>query len=57
MGNDFLSNWFTFLALFNTNLGFTNFEKNKEQENKQNSIEEKIDEILSILRKMEDKNE
>lgn len=56
MRNEFIDDWFTFLTLYNTNLGIMNFQRNKEQESKQEIIEKKIDEILTILKERGEKN-
>lgn len=41
--------WFAILGLFNTNIGISNFDKNKEQADRQVRIEQKLDKILEIL--------
>ena len=49
MGNNDYTWFFIIMSLFNTNLGMTNVEKNKEQYIAQKRIEQKIDKILEIL--------
>lgn len=51
--NDDYTFWFAFMALFNTNIGLSNLDKNTEQFERQKRIEEKLDKLLRIL----DKNE
>ncbi|MGN1327373.1 MAG: hypothetical protein ACI4VQ_04815 [Clostridia bacterium] len=48
-GNDYAW-WFAVVSLFNTSLGLSNVEKNTEQEERQKRIEQKLDEILEMLR-------
>lgn len=41
--------FFIFVALFNTNLGLSNIEKNNNQQKTQKRIENKLDKILELL--------
>ena len=56
MRNEYIDDWFTFLTLFNTNIGLMNVQRNKEQESRQEIIEKKIDEILMILKERGEKD-
>lgn len=53
MGNSDFTLFFIFMALFNTNLGLSNIDKNDAQQIKQNEIEKKLDKIIKLL---EEKN-
>ena len=56
MGDSSLEEWFTFLALYSTNIGFVNYNKNIKQEENQKELSKKVDKILKILEKMEGNN-
>lgn len=47
--DDYINNWFATLTLFNMMIGLTNAEKNKQQQIKQESIEQKLDLIIELL--------
>lgn len=49
MGNNDYTWYFLFMSLFNTNIGLTNVEKNKLQEERQIRIEQKLDKLLKVL--------
>lgn len=42
--------WFAMVALFNTSIGLSNIEKNTIEEERQKRIENKLDELLEILK-------
>lgn len=50
MGNNDFTWFFIFMSLFNTSLGMTNVEKNDEQYERQIRIEEKLDELIKLLK-------
>lgn len=49
MNNTDFTLFFIFMALFNTNLGLSNIDKNNAQYKRQERIEEKLDKILELL--------
>jgi hypothetical protein len=51
MSEEFLNDWFTLLTVIGIGLGFTNLNKNKVQESKQEELSKKIDRILFLLEK------
>lgn len=50
MGNSDFTWFFIFMSLFNTSLGMANVEKNDEQYERQIRIEEKLDELIKLLK-------
>lgn len=55
MNNNDYTWFFIIMALFNTNLGLTNVEKNDSQELRQKRIEEKLDRLIELLEGRNDK--
>ncbi len=48
--------WFTTLALFNMMIGLTNTQKNKEQQLKQETLEQKLDKIIELLERKQNEH-
>lgn len=48
--NDDFNWWFAMIALCNTTLGLSNINKNTEQEQRQDRIDKKLDQVLEILK-------
>ena len=49
MGDNDYAWWFAMASLINTTIGLSNVERNKDQEERQERIESKVDKILEIL--------
>lgn len=49
MNNNDYTLFFITMALFNTNIGLMNVEKNTEQYERQLSIEQKLDKLINLL--------